>query len=641
MRSGADETLPGGMRRLVLGFVSLALAAGAPRAPAATREEILATANRVADRLAAVKPLGRNWEDVPYLSGALLLAGEIDRDLSGAGAPLISRVEAAIGGGYPAVTHGDYAGYAQAALDLYARTPVSDGERRAALLATTDGPLAFARRALRTTPADGPPVAPWWVDGGYGVRFWQDDFFTLAPGLAQRGSARDGLPADAEARALAYEWVEAYVFDHRPASPDERERAVPSSPSRAGFLLWDPERELFRHDPSGTAEGPFWGRGNGWVGFGLATAARFLDTPYDAGRYEVVLDRKAIRGFLSRLAGSLAARRTPDGGWGTDLLRFEGQAAESSATGLITFFLARGVNEGWLDREVYLPVVLDALALLLSRVDTDGDLTGIQPPGTGPDGAVTSSDDPAVNVTYGVGAFLLAAAETCRLPASDLARMEEVAGRPVDRDPLRRTWIVAVPPLLDPFELLVANPGEREARVEVERRDRRGRLLAAREELRVAPGGAARLALGRAANDTGSTAIVTVRATGDVDVSLLAKAEREIRAPVRRDAEALPRSIRSIEATPLHEALAGGELSEARAAAEGPVPLGAVNLGPAPATLRLEVGAPDGTFSNPVRLTIPPLGGAFVKRRLAPGSVVRFFSETPGGAILPIHPAAD
>jgi hypothetical protein len=629
------------MRRLAATLAALALSAGARRAPGATREELLAAATRVADRLAAVKPVGRTWEDVPYLSGALLLAGEIERDRPGAGASLVARVEAAVGSGDPVVTHGDYAGYAQAALELYALTPHADETRRAAILAATDGPLAFARRALRTTPADGPPVEPWWVEGGYGVRYWQDDLFTLPPGLARRGSSREGLPADAEAHALAYEWIESYVFDHRPASADERGRAVPSARSRAGFLLWDPARELFRHDVAGTADGPFWGRGNGWVGFGLATAARFLDAPYSAGRYEVVLDRAAIRGFLARLAGSLAARRTSDGGWGTDLLRSGEQAAESSATGLITFVLARGVNEGWLDRQVYLPIVLKAQALLLSRVDAEGNITGIQPPGTGPDGAVTSSDDPAVNVTYGVGAFLLAAAEVSRLPAAELARMEVEAGRPVDLDPFRRTWLAAVPPLLEPVDLIVTNASGIEVRAAVEQRDRRGQLLASADTVRVGPGATLCLALGQEPPRARSTAVVSIRATGDLKVSVHALGTTGARFAVRPDGEAPARSLHSIEVVPLHETLAEGEATEVRSTAPCLVLLGATNPGRVPATLLLEVISAEGDAPKAIRLAIPPAGVAFVRRDLPAGAVVRSVSEGLGGLVLPFRFPAD
>lgn len=344
---------------------------------AATRAQVLDTGIRVADRLAAVKPLGRGWEDVPYLVGTLLLADRLEQEDLGSGRRFVTRVAAAVGEGDSVVTHGDYAAYAQAALYLYRLTSETDAAGRAALLRATDGPFAFALQALRVTPATGPPAASWWVEGGYGVRFWQDDFFTLPPWLALRGSTRDGLPGDPIARDLAYEWIESYVFDHRPSSADARAAAVPTAWDRAGPLLWDANRELFRHDPGETGRETFWGRGNGWAAFGLVIAARYLDAPYAGARYATVLDRAGLRDLLTRLAGSLAARRTRSGGWAVDLLHGRPEAeAETSATGLITFMLCRGVNEGWLDRSVYLPIVLKSFALLLRRIDEDGDVLG-------------------------------------------------------------------------------------------------------------------------------------------------------------------------------------------------------------------------------------------------------------------------
>ncbi len=416
---------------------------------------------------------------------------------------------------------------------------------------------------------------------------------------------------------------------------------MPSARKRAGYLLWDPQRELFRHDPAGTSDGPFWGRGNGWAGFGLATSGRFLDEPYVGGRYEAVLDRTAIRDLLSRLAGSLAARRTSDAGWGTDLLDAGSPVAESSATGLITFFLARGMNEGWLDRDVYRPVVLAALARLLSRVDEEGDVAGIQPPGTGPDGAVTSSDDPSVNVNYGVGALLLAVVEASRLPPADLDRMEEEAGQPVERDPLRRTRLLAVPPTLDPEELRLSNPGDRSVRAEVEQRDRQGRRIAPTKEIRLGPGDVAGLAIGKADSVIGAAAVVTVRATGDVDAVLFARGAATRRAPFSPDDEPPLRPLHSIESVPLHEALAGGELAEARVAPAALVPLGAANPGPAPATLLVEVRSARGGLLSAARVPVPPLGVAFVRRAVPPGASVHFLNETEGGVLLPLRTAAE
>jgi hypothetical protein len=50
-----------------------------------------------------------------------------------------------------------------------------------------------------------------------------------------RGSARDGHSADPRALALAYEWVEAYLYDHRPAAGESP--WIPSVRGRRGPLL--------------------------------------------------------------------------------------------------------------------------------------------------------------------------------------------------------------------------------------------------------------------------------------------------------------------------------------------------------------------------------------------------------------------
>jgi rhamnogalacturonyl hydrolase YesR len=91
---------------------------------------------------------------------------------------------------------------------------------------------------------------------------------------------------------------------------------------------------------------------------------------------------------------------------------------------MITFFLARGINEGWLDRDTYLPVVVRAFRMLMQRIDAEGDVVGIQPPGTGPDcSRPTIASDDVINVNYGVGVWLLAASEVMKFSDEDLARL--------------------------------------------------------------------------------------------------------------------------------------------------------------------------------------------------------------------------
>ena len=202
-----------------------------------------------------------------------------------------------------------------------------------------------------------------------------------------------------------------------------REVAVPTAAARNGFLLWDPNHDLFQHQPEWIGSNDlFWGRGNGWSAMALMRAAHYLDRPYSGTQYPSVVSAVEIRQLLVRMAASVKERRTPDGGWGSNLSRpLDCPIAETSSTGMMTFFLARGINEGWLDRDTYLPVVMRAFTVLMQRVDADGDVVGIQPPGTGPACNPTLASDDVINVNYGAGAWLLAASEVMKFSEGDLA----------------------------------------------------------------------------------------------------------------------------------------------------------------------------------------------------------------------------
>ena len=379
-----------------------------------TPDSIVALASRAADRVALSTEPRLHWENAVYLDGLVLFGEQLNARHPGSGDRFIERAAAVIldsDDAIDTVFFGDGTAFVQAAMDLERVLPPGD-PRRAALLATATGPMTFAEHATRDTPANAPPRDPWWIDGGYGARFWQDDLYMVVPWLALYGSSRDGLPGNELAKNLAYEWIEAYVHEHRPESA-----AVPSSPSRRGPLLWDESSALFQHQPDAIGVTDwFWGRGNGWALVALTRAAESLDAPYTGGRYDQVLGSDEIRTMLRASAESLLARRTPDGGWGSFLARPDMcPVAETSATALLTFFLARGINDGWLDRDVYQPVVMRAFAVLMQRVARDGTIVDIQPPGVGPACDRTSSDNPAFNLNYGAGAVLLASAEVLKL----------------------------------------------------------------------------------------------------------------------------------------------------------------------------------------------------------------------------------
>ena len=97
----------------------------------------------------------------------------------------------------------------------------------------------------------------------------------------------------------------------------------------------------------------------------------------------------------------------PDGFWRTSLLEPAAHpGGESSATALFAFALAWGVNEGLLQRHVYLPAVERAWLALCGAVTGEGRLGRVQPEARAPGPARRFDWE-----TYASGALLLAGAE--------------------------------------------------------------------------------------------------------------------------------------------------------------------------------------------------------------------------------------
>lgn len=168
--------------------------------------------------------------------------------------------------------------------------------------------------------------------------------------------------------------------------------------------LYDRDNHLFYRDDSyfskkeANGEPVFWGRGNGWA---LAGIVIILD---------LLSENSEIRPFYQNLFIELATRLTEfqnaDGFWHASLLDPESYPSpETSATALITYGLAYGINHQLLD-ESYRPKVWKAWEALTSVVNEDGRLGFVQPIGADPK-KVTRE----MTAVYGVGAFLLTGTE--------------------------------------------------------------------------------------------------------------------------------------------------------------------------------------------------------------------------------------
>lgn len=173
--------------------------------------------------------------------------------------------------------------------------------------------------------------------------------------------------------------------------------------------LFDKEASLFYRDAGyfdkreENGEKIFWGRGNGWVLAGLATLLQDLPDDLD------------IKPFYSDLFQDLAHRlvglQDEKGAWHASLLDPENYPApETSATALIAYALAYGINSKLLKDDIYVESLHRAWSFLLSAIDGQGKLGWVQPIGADPK-AVTQD----MTAVFGVGSFLLAASEVYKI----------------------------------------------------------------------------------------------------------------------------------------------------------------------------------------------------------------------------------
>jgi rhamnogalacturonyl hydrolase YesR len=178
-------------------------------------------------------------------------------------------------------------------------------------------------------------------------------------------------------------------------------------------------RYVGTRDPDGKKI--FWGRGNGWV---IAAMAEVLQA-LPAGDARATKYRDMLVGMADRLRGLQGS----DGMWRTSLLNpTRYPVPETSATALITYAMAYGVNAGILDRATYLPVIakawngLTTISLQPSGFLTDCQNVGYEPgtpyTGAAPRTAPTSTSPGTLNADsppFCAGAFLLAGSELARL----------------------------------------------------------------------------------------------------------------------------------------------------------------------------------------------------------------------------------
>jgi unsaturated rhamnogalacturonyl hydrolase len=173
-------------------------------------------------------------------------------------------------------------------------------------------------------------------------------------------------------------------------------------------LFYRDERFIKKAGRSGSdtecVGGIFWGRGNGWVMAGLVRVLQFMPADYP--------HRLRYASLLRDMAGAIASCQDPvDGLWRADLLHpATFPAPETSGSALFCYALTWGINQGFLDRDDYLPVVLRAWKGLGRLVDEAGRVGFVQMPGDRPAMVL-----PGDSMEYGAGTMLLAGSEIVQM----------------------------------------------------------------------------------------------------------------------------------------------------------------------------------------------------------------------------------
>lgn len=194
----------------------------------------------------------------------------------------------------------------------------------------------------------------------------------------------------------------------------------------ADNLMFDSEFSLYYRDakyifplqPTINGKKNFWARGDGWVFAGLAKVLKEL--PENDTLVRPIIKRR----FLS-MAHSLKNSQQAEGYWTRSILDpAHAPGYETSGTAFFCYGYFWGINNGLLKKADYLPTAIKAWNYLQNiAVQPDFSVGYVQPIG---ENASPSTMVKATSTSnFGVGAFLLAAAETSRYLDKKLAKSKK------------------------------------------------------------------------------------------------------------------------------------------------------------------------------------------------------------------------
>ena len=150
----------------------------------------------------------------------------------------------------------------------------------------------------------------------------------------------------------------------------------------------------------------FWARGDGWVLAGLAKVLQ--DMPRTYCHYDFFVKK------YQRMAHAVAQLQQKEGYWTRSMMDpAHAPGPETSGTAFFTYGILWGVNNGYLNKKEYKPVIKRAWHYLTTTaLQADGKVGYVQPIGERAIPGQTVDANSQAN--FGVGAFLLAACEYAR-----------------------------------------------------------------------------------------------------------------------------------------------------------------------------------------------------------------------------------
>ncbi len=174
--------------------------------------------------------------------------------------------------------------------------------------------------------------------------------------------------------------------------------------------LWWRDKDFVPPYKEPNGEGCYWSGGNGLV---VAALVRTLEFLPNNSKY-----KKEYQTTLEEMFEALVPLQRKDGFWNVSLkdsTHFGGK--EATGTALFVYGMAKGINEGFISKKTYLPVVMKSWnALITESVHPNGFLGYVQGTGKEPkDGQPVGYDSVPDFEDFGLGCFLLSGSEVYKL----------------------------------------------------------------------------------------------------------------------------------------------------------------------------------------------------------------------------------